>query len=257
MRAVSLFTIISSRLRSALSRRPEGRASGWMSSIVARLHVPGALARRSPAPGASWRHRAEHLARGAAVVRRSAAAVAVEARHRAADAPVRPLAMTAAGLAAGAGLMYYLDPVGGRRRRALVRDRLAHLRRIATRTVPETFRRRGRFLGGVAQGVRHDAAELMPHHHARVGDDTLVARVRSEVLRDERYKAGEIHVDAYEGCVTLRGQLEAEADIRDIIERTRRVEGVSEVRSYLHLPGTPPPNKADAWNGHVPAHLVR
>lgn len=256
MRAVNVFTIFS-KLSSALGRRPEPRASRWMPSIVTRLHVPGMPGRRSRARGASLRHRAEHLAQGVAVVRRSAVAAAAEVRHRASAAPVRPLAITAAGLAAGASLMYYLDPAAGRRRRARVRDRLAHVRRIATRTVPETFRRRGRFLGGVAKGVRHDAAELMPHHHARVGDDTLVARVRSEVLRDERYKAGEIHVDAYEGCVTLRGQLEQEADIRDIVDRTRRVEGVSEVRSYLHLPGTPPPNKAEAYNGHVPAHLVR
>ena len=256
MRAVNVFTIISD-LRSALRRRPERRAPRWMPSIVARLHIPGVPARRSRAPGASLRHRAEHLAQGVAVVRRSAATVAADVRHRASAAPVRPLAMTAAGLIAGAGLMYYLDPSGGRRRRARVRDRLAHVRRIMTRDVPETVQRRGRFLGGIAKGVRHDAAELIPHHHARVGDDTLVARVRSEVLRDARYKAGEIHVDAYEGCVTLRGQLESEADVRDIVDRTRRVEGVSEVRSYLHLPGTPPPNKAEAYNGHVPAHLVR
>ena len=39
--------------------------------------------------------------------------------------PTRPLEWLAA-LAAGAALMYFLDPVSGRRRRALVRDQMVH-----------------------------------------------------------------------------------------------------------------------------------
>ena len=92
-------------------------------------------------------------------------------------------------------------------------------------------------------------------------NETLVARVRSEVLRRTSVKAGEIHVDAYEGCVTLRGEIGNESDIRDLVEATRHVGGVQEVRSYLHLPGTVPPNKAESFavadNGAVPAHLAR
>jgi hypothetical protein len=153
--------------------------------------------------------------------------------------------------------MYYLDASSGRRRRARVRDRLSHMRRVFTRNMPERIERRGRFFGGIAKGVRHNAAEFLPRRHAHVDDETLVARVRSEVLRNTHIKAGEIHVDAYEGCVTLRGQLEEPSDIRRMVERARHVEGVNEVRSYLHLPGTPSPNKAEAYNGNVPAHMSR
>jgi hypothetical protein len=64
-------------------------------------------------------------------------------------------------------------------------------------------------------------------------------------------KAGEINVEAYDGCVTLRGQLEHPGDIRRLVEATRRVEGVREVRSYLHLPGTLPPNKAEIYEREV------
>ena len=118
--------------------------------------------------------------------------------------------MLVAGVAAGALGMYYLDPQSGRRRRALMRDRLAHMRRVLTRQVPRTVERHGRFFGGVAKGIRHEAAEMarLNGHQATVDDETLVARVRSEALRERGIKAGEIHLDAYEGCVTLRGQLE-------------------------------------------------
>lgn len=101
-----------------------------------------------------------------------------------------------------------------------------------------------------------------PRHMAPSPDnETLVARVRSEVLRDGRTKAGELHVDAYEGCVTLRGQIDGQAEIDRLVRVTREIDGVREVRSYLHLPGTLPPNKAQSYqsatNGAVPAHLAR
>jgi osmotically-inducible protein OsmY len=145
--------------------------------------------------------------------------------------------------------MFYFDAHSGRRRRARVRDRFAHAGRIFRRDVPRTIERKGRFFGGVARGVRHDAAEMLPLHMRRqqpVDDETLVARVRSEAFRDGRIKAGELHVDAYEGCVTLRGQLD-ESLASEVLSRTRRIEGVAQVRSYLHAPGTPAPNKAEAY----------
>ncbi len=164
----------------------------------------------------------------------------------------RTLPLFAAGAAAGALAMYYADPHAGRRRRALVRDRFAHLGHVVTRTVPHRVERRMRFLRGVATGVRHEAAEFVRvdgHHAEFVDNETLVARVRSEVLRNRHIKAGEIHVDAYEGYVTLRGEVSA-GEIEDLVEATAHVEGVQGVRSYLHTPGTLPPNKAEAYRPH-------
>jgi hypothetical protein len=189
----------------------------------------------------------------------SQAALALSAGGRTAThAANGRIALVAGAVSIGAAAMYYLDPHSGRHRRALVRDRLAHIRRVITRDVPKAAERRGRFLHGVAKGVQHAAAEILPHRHAHADDETLVARVRSEVLRGAGVKAGEIHVDAYEGCVTLRGQLEQAGDIQHIVDATKRVEGVTEVRNYLHLPGELAPNKAAALgNGHAPAHMVR
>lgn len=163
------------------------------------------------------------------------------------------------GFIAGLLVMYYLDPHQGRRRRALVRDKAVHLRHRVTRDLPKTVERRGRFFRGVAKGVGHHAADMvLPNGQSLVDDDTLVSRVRSEVLRDHEIKAGEILVDAYEGEVTLRGQLEHAEDIRELVDRTKHVAGVRSVRSFLHLPGTPPPNKAEVYQREPqPAHITR
>jgi osmotically-inducible protein OsmY len=165
-------------------------------------------------------------------------------------------ALAATGAATGALLMYYLDPHAGRRRRALARDRAAHLARVFGRDVPRGIERRGRLLRGRARGLSHEAAELVHlNGHGGIADnETLVARVRSEALRDARVQPGEINIDAYEGCVTLRGQVESEGVIEDLVRAVRHIDGVTAVRSYLHLPGTPPPNKAESVE-HVPAHL--
>ena len=88
----------------------------------------------------------------------------------------------------------------------------------------------------------------------RVDEETLVARVRSEIFRDAPLPAGMVNIDAYEGCVTLRGQLPNEGDMRRLVAATKRVEGVTEVRSYLHLPDELPPNKAEMYE-HSEPHL--
>jgi hypothetical protein len=151
--------------------------------------------------------------------------------------------------AAGALAMFYLDPQQGRRRRALARDRFAHVAHVFRRDLPHSVERRGRFLRGKARGLGHEAADLahINGRHGYVDDETLVDRVRSEALREAGAAPGRVNVDAYEGCVTLRGQLDSEEDIHRLINETRRVEGVREIRSYLHLPGTLPPNKAASY----------
>ncbi len=198
-------------------------------------------------------------------VRETRHRVADAARHRAAHArelstadlplPGRrwPLALFA--VAAGAFAMYWLDPAQGRRRRALMRDRFVHAGHVVTRDVPHRVERRGRMVRGMATGARHSAAHLVRGSSDIVVDDeTLVARVRSEVLGGDRYHAGEINVDAYQGCVTLRGQLDTPAEIARLIGSAKGVAGVSRIRSYLHLPDELAPNKAEVYElEHMPS----
>lgn len=244
-----------------------------------------ALATRLPIPRRRVRARAVRRLRGLPRVRRvdafldrarrrrargftpaRTAATAPEIAARRGDAlrridrrAVMALALGAvAGAAVGASVMYYADPSEGRRRRALVRDRCAHAGHVIARWLPRRVERRGRMARGVARGVAHSVSELVRRDgDARLADDeTLVARVRSEVLRGGHTHAGEIHVEAYEGRVTLRGQIAESAEIRRLIDATKHVRGVRGVRSYLHLPGELPPNKAQSYEHEdVPAHM--
>jgi osmotically-inducible protein OsmY len=87
-----------------------------------------------------------------------------------------------------------------------------------------------------------------------VDEEMLVARVRSEVFRDLAVPAGAVNIDAYEGCVTLRGQLGSESEIRRLVSAAKGIDGVRSVRSYLHLPDELPPNKAQMYE-HSEQHL--
>lgn len=79
---------------------------------------------------------------------------------------------------------------------------------------------------------------------AGTGDDpTLVDKVRSEALGGPEYTGKTINVDAVDGVVTLRGQLESQEGIDDVASRVRAVAGVRDVVNLLHLPGTPAPNE--------------
>ena len=188
---------------------------------------------------------------------RHAPVTIVRATHHERLAFMRSRWFAAIAAATGAALIMYLaDPSAGRRRRALSRDKLARTRTVFTREMPHRLERRGRFFRGVARGVAHGTRSAVGHngHDAHVDDETLVDRVRSEVLRDARFHSGEINIDAYEGTVTLRGQMTSESDIRRLVQATRHIDGVAHVRSYLHLPDQLPPNKAVPY-AHAERHL--
>jgi hypothetical protein len=77
-------------------------------------------------------------------------------------------------------------------------------------------------------------------------DDTLRDRVESELFADERVPKGAININVALGIVEVRGELESEGQIRYIEERLAVIPDVRTVRSHLHLPGTPTPNKESA-----------
>jgi hyperosmotically inducible protein len=242
------------QLRHTYLSRVEAAVATHRPAMLERFALPGHTRRKSSGATRIRQRASEWATVAASGARHTLATTSAASR----TAGRRPVAMLVVGAAAGALGTYFLDPHAGRRRRGLVRDRFAHMRRVVTRQVPRTVERKSRYVGGVAKGIRHDAVEMvhLDGHHAIVDDETLVARVRSEALRQRAIKAGEIHVDSYEGCVTLRGELEHHAEIQRLIEAVRHVDGVREVRSYLHLPGTVPPNKAESYT-RVPAEFAR
>jgi hypothetical protein len=197
----------------------------------------------------SSRREQHHAQHHASEMREMAGTRVGRMRWRWSNRPRLGIPMLVAGSALGALTMFLFDPAQGRRRRALIRDKVSHMRRVMTRDMPHTMEKRGRYARGVARGIVHETTEALPFngHPAESDNETLVARVRSEVLRNDHIKAGEIHVDAHDGCVTLRGQLQHPDQIRRLVRDSANVSGVREVRNYLHLPGTPPPNKASVY----------
>jgi hypothetical protein len=143
---------------------------------------------------------------------------------------------------AGATLAYMLDPDRGRRRRVMARERFAAtLRRGGRRT-----RRLGRRLGADAYGVKQKVTHLRPEDSGPTDDVTLTRRVESELFRDPDLPKGRINISAQNGVVVLRGALERPDQINDLETRVRKVHGVHAVENFLHLQGTPAPNKVEA-----------
>ncbi len=85
-----------------------------------------------------------------------------------------------------------------------------------------------------------------PGGEAPDDDKTLVDKIKSEVLGGAEYAGHDVVVDAANGLVTLRGQVERPEQIDSLIAAVKAVPGVSQVENYLHLPGAPAPNKQDS-----------
>ena len=139
--------------------------------------------------------------------------------------------------ALGAALAYFLDPQNGKRRRNMTRDRtLAFFRRLARRSG-----RVGRGVAADAYGVSQKVTHLKEEPKAQPDDVTLARKVETEIFRDPDVPKGQIDVNAEEGVVFLRGEVEQPEMIRDLEQKTRSVQGVRDVRNLLHPPGTPTP----------------
>ncbi len=74
-----------------------------------------------------------------------------------------------------------------------------------------------------------------------VDDQTLKAKVESEVFRETAAPKGDVNVNVELGVVYLRGQLEDQSLIEELEQRVRAVQGVNSVENLLHTPGTEAP----------------
>lgn len=128
------------------------------------------------------------------------------------------------GLGIGAGLMYFLDPQRGRRRRALVRDQIAH----SASASAEVIGGRGRDIANRAKGLAAKARRAWPH---AVDDDVLIDRVRAQLGRFVSHPRA-IAVQAINGEITLRGPV-LRAELDRLLQAVAAVPGVRKVVSAL------------------------
>lgn len=135
------------------------------------------------------------------------------------------------GVAAGLGLMYFLDPAQGRHRRALVRDQMVHAAHKTGDAVDATSR-------DIANRAKGAVAELRGRFHAgEVDDDVLRERVRARVGAVIGH-ASSIDVNVSDGRVTLGGPVLSH-ELQRLLRRVGAVRGVKDVEDRLDVHAEP------------------
>jgi len=126
----------------------------------------------------------------------------------------------------GALIAYFFDPQSGRSRRAEARQR-----------IPAMLRRTSAKAGGAASAkataVKAKATNLKEEEKPQPDDVTLARKVETEIFRDADVPKGKINVNAENGKVVLRGEVEESSLIEDLETRTKKVQGVREVENLL------------------------
>jgi osmotically-inducible protein OsmY len=129
------------------------------------------------------------------------------------------------GLGLGAGLMYFLDPERGGRRRAFVRDKAAHATRVGVAALGAA----GMDLSNRASGLMAQARGAL--RSGPVDDGVLVERVRAKLGRLVSHPHA-VDVKAIDGCVHLRGPV-LQAEVPRLVRAVARVPGVRDVINAL------------------------
>jgi osmotically-inducible protein OsmY len=138
----------------------------------------------------------------------------------------------------GALVAYFFDPESGNRRRALARDRVPALFRRGSETVEKAARE----VKSEAKATKAKVVHRKEAEKPQPDDVTLARKVETEIFRDAEVPKGKINVNAENGKVVLRGEVEKPELIKDLEKRTKKVQGVQEVENLLHLQGTPAPS---------------
>lgn len=128
------------------------------------------------------------------------------------------------GIALGALAMYIADPVQGRRRRALIQDKLTHVTHSTSRLMDQTLHdAHNRWSGLQASAMRM----LSPRQAKPIDDHVLEARVRSRLGRAMSHMH-DVEVHAHQGAVTLSGNLDSEEQEK-VLRLVAAIPGVESV----------------------------
>jgi hypothetical protein len=131
-----------------------------------------------------------------------------------------------------AAATYFLDPDQGRRRRNTTRDRVTGFFRRETRKTERAMRHGSSYAHGMVARAEHAMRGEQPP-----GDDrTLAHKVETILFRPADAPKGHVNIDAVDGIVTLRGQVERVEQIRELEEKARAINGVRDVENLLHTP---------------------
>jgi uncharacterized membrane protein len=132
-----------------------------------------------------------------------------------------------AALGAGAAAMYLADPDRGKRRRALLRDKVARSIHESRDIVDKTTRDVANRARGMAAGVRSIV------RRGPAGEDVLVARVRSRIGRVSSHPHA-IRVSAHGTRIVLEGDV-LQREAHAVAAAASSVSGVSSVENRLQV----------------------
>ena len=127
--------------------------------------------------------------------------------------------------ASGAAAMYFLDPVAGRRRRALARDQGVS----AAHDLEEGARKARRRVSDHAQGAAAELRSTMDD--APVSDEKLEARIRS-TLGHMVDRPGDITVQVNDGHVVLGGTANPD-EVASVTRELAGMNGVADVENRM------------------------
>lgn len=139
----------------------------------------------------------------------------------------------------GTGLALLFDGERGVRRREMLRSRGRNILQMASQ-------RLNKQTGNASDSVYGDAMErftMSQPDNVNPDDNTLRDRIESEAFNHHLAPKGEYNLNVEDGIAVLRGQLNSQEDIQQLIELVAAVPDVQGVESFLHTPGTPAPNK--------------
>lgn len=128
-------------------------------------------------------------------------------------------------IGAGAALMYWLDPLHGRRRRADMRNRAVRLATEGTKALDVGIRD----LENRAQGFKAEARSFFTSEQP--SDEVVVQRARSRLGR-VCSRPSLVETSCYDGNLVLKGQV-LERERRPLLSAMARVRGVRSVESHL------------------------
>lgn len=123
--------------------------------------------------------------------------------------------------------MFYLDPVAGRRRRALARDRGVSVGHDAEHFARAKSKRAINRAQGMVARARAGLS------HAPVDDAQLHGRIRTRLGRLVAHP-GEINTEVNEGHVVLRGHA-TDAEIEELTAALVAMRGVADVDNRLSV----------------------
>ena len=136
----------------------------------------------------------------------------------------------------GAALAYYLDSQNGRRRRHQSRDKALSFLRQGTKRGRKLVHHVAADAAGTARRAAH---AVRPPEEVELDDATLVDKVESIVFRDHDLPKGQVNINAENGVVFLRGQVDRPELVEALEKRVRKVRGVRDVENLLHTAERP------------------